>query len=82
MAHAWDSGGIESVAGGMATANLDANNDHLLAVVADLANHLPASDKTAKALAGIRRSLSTISTLVANERSTARQSELFDSVKA
>jgi adenine-specific DNA methylase len=82
MAHAWDVGGMESVANVMATANLDANNDHLWAVVADLANHLPASDKMAKALAGIRRSFSTISTLVANERNTVRQSELFDSVKA
>lgn len=77
MAHAWDMGGMEAVAGVMAQAGLQPNDQHLWAVVGDLASHLAASDKTAKALAGIRRSVSTISTLVGNAHRAAKQSELF-----
>lgn len=82
MAHAWDVGGIEAVASVMASAEVEPNNHHLWAVVGDLANHLPASDKMAKALAGIKRSLTTISTLVANERKNTKQTELFEKVEA
>jgi putative DNA methylase len=82
MAHAWDSGGMEAVATTIATAGLEPNNQHLWAVVGDLANNLPASDKTAKALTGIKRSSSTISTLVGSVQSATKQSGLFDPVGA
>jgi putative DNA methylase len=82
MAHAWDIGGMEAVAATIAIAGLEPNNQHLWAVVGDLANNLPASDKTAKALAGIKRSSSTISTLVGSVQSATKQSGLFDTVGA
>lgn len=78
IAHAWDQGGTEAVADLMHLAGREANDQHVWAVVADLASHLPASDKTAKALAGIKRTSSTISTLVGNIRADHSQTELFD----
>ncbi len=81
MAHAWDVGGMESVAETIAAAGLEPNNQHLWAVVGDLANNLPASDKMAKALAGIKRTSPTISTLVGSVQSAAKQSGLFDMVE-
>jgi hypothetical protein len=81
MAHAWEVGGMEAVAATIAAAEMEANNQHLWAVVSDLANHLPASDKTAKALAGIKRSSNTISTLVSGARDNSRQGDLFDTVE-
>ena len=82
MAHAWDMGGMEAVGNVMAAANLEPNNHHLWAVVGDLANHLPASDKVAKALAGIKRSSTTIATFVANEQNAIKQTALFDTAEA
>jgi putative DNA methylase len=64
MAHAWSEGGTEAVANVIGRAGREPNDQHLWAVVADLANHLPASDATARALAGIRRTASTISMLI------------------
>jgi adenine-specific DNA methylase len=78
MAHAWDLGGMEAVAQTIADAGLEPNNQHLWAVVGELANHLPAADKTAKALAGVKRSSTTIAMLVGNLRTSARQSALFE----
>ncbi|HZO93280.1 MAG TPA: hypothetical protein VFB22_05880 [Candidatus Baltobacteraceae bacterium] len=82
MAHVWDAGGMEAVAEAIVQAGLEANNQHLWAVVGDLATHLPASDKTAKALAGIKRSATSVAMLVGNARGAAKQSDLFDSVEA
>ncbi len=82
MAHAWDQGGMEAVAETIAQVGLQSNNPHLWAVVADLASHLPASDNTAKALAGMQRSASTIDTLVAGLRTGAQQRELFEAAEA
>ena len=81
MAHALEEGGTEAVAEVIAFAGREASDQHLWAVVGDLANHLPASDKTAKALAGIKRTSSTISTLVGNVREGHNQSGLFDEMK-
>jgi hypothetical protein len=81
MAHAHETGGTEAVATVIALAGREANDQQLWAVVRDLANHLPASDKTAQALAGIIRTSSTISRLAANARDVQVQSGLFDEVK-
>ena len=78
MAHAWDNGGTEAVADVMARGGRDTDDRHLWAVVAELANTLPASDATAKALAGIKRTSSTISTLVGSLRESHEQASLFD----
>jgi len=77
MAHAWDNGGTEAVADVMARGGRDTDDRHLWAVVAELANTLPASDGTAKALAGIKRTSSTISTLVGSLRESHEQASLF-----
>ena len=77
MAHAWDVGGMESVATVLSLAETDPSNDHLWAVVSEFANNLPASDRMAKALAGIKRSFTTISTIVKAEQAAIRQEELF-----
>ena len=77
MAHAWDRGGMEAVTSVLDDAKIDPENHHLWAVVGDLANHLPASDETAKALAGIKRSRSTISAL-ASSRADMPQTALFE----
>ena len=81
MAQAWDVGGMESVAEVIASANLEPNNQHLWAVVGDLSNHLPSSDKVSKALAGIKRSFATIATLAGNQRKVAYQEDLFEKVE-
>jgi adenine-specific DNA methylase len=78
MAHAWSTGGTESVAETLSAVNIEPDNNHLRAVVNDLATHLPASDDISKALASIKRSFTTISTLVMNERQTFTQTELFE----
>ena len=78
MAHAWDNGGTEAVADVIASGGRDSNDRHLWAVVADLANNLPASDAMAKALAGIKRTTSTISTLVGSLKESREQATLFD----
>jgi hypothetical protein len=64
MAHAWNEGGTEAVASLISRAQRDPNDQHLWAVVGNLANHLPAADKTAKSLAGIKRTSSTICMLI------------------
>jgi putative DNA methylase len=81
MAHALEEGGTEAVAAVIASAGREANDQHLWAVVGDLANHLPASDRTARALAGIKRTSATITTMVGNVREGHSQSGLFDVVK-
>lgn len=81
MAHVLETGGTEAVAAVIASAGREANDQQLWAVVADLANHLPASDRTAQALAGIMRTSSTISRLAASVREVQIQSGLFDEVK-
>jgi putative DNA methylase len=68
MAHAWGEGGTEAVAAIVSQAGREPGDQHLWAVVGDLASHLPASDSTAKALAGIKRTSATISTLIGNVR--------------
>jgi putative DNA methylase len=86
MADAWDDGGTEAVASVIGRAGREPNDQHLWAVVADLANHLPASDATAKALAGIKRTSSTIAMLIGNTlelavREAPPQGRLFDDVE-
>jgi putative DNA methylase len=80
MAHAWGEGGTEAVAAVIGQTGREPKDQHLWAVVGDLANHLPASDPTAKALAGMKRTSSTISTLVGNIRETHAQRGLFDEI--
>ncbi|MBM1169933.1 DUF1156 domain-containing protein [Microvirga arabica] len=82
MAHAWDEGGTEAVATIIAQADRDASDQHLWAVVGDLASHLPASDKVAKALAAIKRTSSTISTLIGSVHQSKVQRTLFDELEA
>ena len=78
MAHAWDNGGMEDVSRTIAAAKADADDPHLWAVVDDLASRLPASDKTAKALAGIKRASSSITMLVGGEREVGKQTRFFE----
>jgi len=83
MVHGWEEGGTEAVAEAISRSGREPGDQHLWAVVGDLASHLPPSDATSKALAGIRRTSATISTLVGNvrEASVARQRvqrSLFD----
>jgi putative DNA methylase len=78
MARAWDGGGTEAVASVIAAADRQANDQHLWAVVADLARQIPSADKVAKALAGIKRMSNTVSTLVGGARETAAQMSMFD----
>ena len=83
MAHAWDAGGTETVAEVIARAGREANDQHLWAIVGDLANHLPATDRTAKTLAAIKRTSSTISMLVVkNVPETNLQGVLFVDAEA
>jgi hypothetical protein len=81
MVHAWGEGGTERVAEAISRAGREANDRHLWAIVGDLANHLPASDATARALASMKRTASTISTLVSNVRVRDAQRGLFDEMK-
>lgn len=81
MAFALEEGGTEAVAEVIAAAGREANDQHLWAVVGDLANHLPASDRIAKALAGIKRTSTMISTLVANVKEGEIQGALFGHTK-
>lgn len=81
MAHAWDAGGTEAVAELINDAGRESNDQHVWAVVGDLANHLPASDKMAKALAALKRTSSTILTLVGNVREAQAQPGLFDATE-
>jgi putative DNA methylase len=78
MAHAWETGGTEAVANVVTAAEREANDQHLWAVVADLARQIPSADKVAKALAGIKRMSNTVSTLVDGVRKTAAQMSMFD----
>jgi len=78
MAHAWDEGGTEAVADIIGRAGREASDQHLWAVVGDLANHLPASDQIAKALAGTKRTSLTISALAATVREAHAQGGLFN----
>lgn len=64
MAYAWETGGAEAVAATIAQSGRSPGDPHLWAVIADLAVHLPASDRLALAMAGIKRSSRTIGTLV------------------
>ncbi|MDQ6893720.1 MAG: DUF1156 domain-containing protein [Acidobacteriota bacterium] len=81
MAHAWEEGGTEAVAEVISRSGRDASDQHLWAVVGDLAGHLPASDKTAKALAGVKRTSSTISTLAGSVQDSHSQAELFSATE-
>jgi putative DNA methylase len=77
MAHAWEAGGTEAVAAVIAAADREATDQHIWAVVADLARQIPSADKLAQALAGIKRMSNTVSTLVGNARETAAQLSMF-----
>ncbi|TQM11050.1 hypothetical protein [Pseudonocardia kunmingensis] len=64
MAKAWDDGGTEAVATVMATADRQANDAHLWAVVAETLRQLPASDPVTKALTAVQRNAGTIGTMI------------------
>lgn len=81
MSYAWECGGTEAVADVMAQGGRDTDDRHLWAVVAELANTLPASDVMAKALAGIKRTSSAISMLVGSLRESYEQASLFDELR-
>ena len=77
MAHAWEVGGTEAVAAVIAAADREPRDQHVWAVVADLARQIPSADKLAQALAGIKRMSNTVSTLVGSARETAAQMSMF-----
>lgn len=77
MAHAWEAGGTEAVAKAIAAADRQPTDQHIWAVVADLARQIPSADKFAQALAGIKRMSNTVSTLAGSARDTAAQMSLF-----
>ena len=64
IAKAWDNGGTETVAAIMATADRQANDAHLWAVVAEIVRQLPASDPVAKSLTAVQRNVGTIGTMI------------------
>jgi len=64
MAKAWEVGGTEAVARVMATADRQANDAHLWAVIAEIVRQLPAAEPTAKALTAIQRNATTIGTMI------------------
>ncbi|WP_146243967.1 DUF1156 domain-containing protein [Curtobacterium sp. MCBD17_013] len=64
MAKAWDNGGTEAVAGVLATADRQANDAHLWAIVAEIVRQLPTSDPVAKALTAVQRNAGTIGTMI------------------
>lgn len=64
MAGAWDDGGTEAVATVMASADRQANDAYLWAVVGDIVQQLPASDPVAKALTAVQRNAGTIGTMI------------------
>lgn len=64
MATAWERGGTEAVAAVMATADRQANDAHLWAVVAEIVGQLPASDPVARAMTAVQRNAATIGTLI------------------
>lgn len=64
MAKAWDDGGTEFVARIMASADRQANDPHLWAVVAEIVRQVPVSDPIAKALSAVQRNASTIGTMI------------------
>jgi adenine-specific DNA methylase len=79
MASAWDAGGAEAVAAAVAMAEREPGDQHLWAVVADLARQMPSANRLAKALAGIKRVSNTVSTIVGSLRNNAAtQLSLFD----
>ena len=63
MSAAWQREGSEGVASVMMSAERLPDDQHVWAVVGDLATQLPASDTVAKALAAIQRNRSTIQSL-------------------
>ena len=63
MAEAWQRAGSEGVSSALVKAERTPDDQHVWAVVGDLAAQLPASDTVAKALAAIQRNRSTIQTL-------------------
>jgi putative DNA methylase len=54
----------EAVAVVMATADRQANDAHLWAIVAEIVRQLPASDPVAKALTAVQRNAGTIGTMI------------------
>jgi putative DNA methylase len=48
----------------MATADRQANDAHLWAIVAEIVRQLPASDPVAKALTAVQRNAGTIGTMI------------------
>lgn len=64
MAQAWDDGGTEAVAGVMATADRQANDAHLWAIVAEIVRQVPASDPVGRALTAVQRNAGTIGTMI------------------
>jgi putative DNA methylase len=72
MAAAWDRGGTEAAAGVIAEADRLPNDEHLWAVVKELASQLPTADPIAKALAAVQRNAGTIGNLA--KRAVAEES--------
>jgi putative DNA methylase len=72
MAAAWERGGTEAAAAVIAEADRLPNDEHLWAVVGELASQLPAADPVAKSLAAVQRNAGTIGNLV--KRTMAEES--------
>ena len=76
----WD-GGTEAAARVLATADRQAGDAHLWAVVAEIVRQLPAGDPVAKALTAVQRNAATIGTMIgyvaaAAARTDARAAQL------
>lgn len=73
MAAAWQSGGVEAVAATMAMAERTPDDQHVWAIVGDLARQLPQSDSTAKALTALQRNVTTIQKLARGLQASRKQ---------
>lgn len=84
LAGAYAAGGTEAAAGVLALWERPVDDEHLWAVIGDLAAQLPPSDSTAKALIAVQRNASTIKNLARGiadalaEASPERRPTLFD----
>ncbi|TDB80781.1 hypothetical protein E1264_33680 [Actinomadura sp. KC216] len=84
IAGAYDTGGAEAAAAALARWERPADDEHLWAVIGDLAAQLPPSDRTAKALTAVQRNASTIKNIARGiagtlaEASPKRRPTLFD----
>lgn len=78
MAAAWSTGGTEAVAKVLVTAQREPNDQHLWAVVAEIARQLPDSDKVSLALTAVIRNANAIGNLTQRLDDAGRELSLID----